>query len=101
MRYKFLLTGYVIPYVRMTTRSKWTERAQNYIASQASSALQMKTVMTLNGWEMFPKDVPLGVMIYFHVIKGLRKSDLDNKVKAILDSMKGIVYHDDNQVDYG
>lgn len=97
--YRFSLRGYVIPYVRMTTRSKWTARARAYNASQQALALQFQLAMTTQGLEKFPLGAPLGVDISFAVIKGAHKSDLDNKVKAILDAARGVVYQNDMWID--
>lgn len=98
--YVFVIDGYVIPYVRMTARSKHLERAQNYIASQDAIGTDIKSLMTQKGWEMFPEGVPLGVRILFTVYKSIHKSDLDNKVKAVLDAMQGVVYQNDMWIDH-
>lgn len=39
----------------------------------------------------------LAVTIYFH-IKGKRNIDLDNLLKALLDSLEGVLFEDDSQI---
>ena len=45
--------------------------------------------------EIIESDVCLNVLFYF---KDKRKRDIDSHLKALLDSMSGIVYLDDSQV---
>jgi Holliday junction resolvase RusA-like endonuclease len=47
----------------------------------------------------FEKDVPLSIVIAF-VKKGklTGKGDIDNYVKAVLDSLNGVAYYDDSQI---
>ncbi len=43
-----------------------------------------------------PTTMPVKVRLLFYVRH--RRADLDNLVKAVLDGMRGVVYHDDRQV---
>ena len=38
------------------------------------------------------------VSIYLDVYRQHRRGDLDNRLKVVLDSLQGIVYHDDKQI---
>lgn len=50
--------------------------------------------------EMYPKGIPLKVTmhVYVHTSQGHR-ADLDNIIKAVCDSCKGIVFEDDRWID--
>jgi len=98
----FMLTGHVKPYVRMTQRGKWTSKqAQQYLTSKAALAYQIQQTVNRIGQRrpLFAKDLALTVWLEFQLMSHLHRSDLDNQVKAILDAMNGLVYHDDRQVD--
>ena len=98
IQYDFHLTGYIVPYVRMTRRGKFVdERAQRYLASQAVLRLQFRE--SLGGRPMLPKGEPVCVTVYLWAEK-LHTCDADNQLKAILDAMRGVVYSDDRWVDW-
>jgi crossover junction endodeoxyribonuclease RusA len=44
-------------------------------------------------------DGRVGIRLTFH-LKGNKRADLDNLVKAVMDGLNGIAYMDDNQVRY-
>jgi len=99
---EFRITGRIIPYVRMTQRSKFTDPdAIAYLASQEAIRWQLKQQMAEHGWEMLPKGVPLFVSVLFAVTSRLHGDDLDNKKKAVLDAMQSLVYKNDCWVDGG
>jgi Holliday junction resolvase RusA-like endonuclease len=100
MTYSFILTGHIVPYVRMTRRGKWVnERAKLYLASQEALAWQMKQTMSENDLPMLPERTPLQVSILITVSKRLHCSDLDNQVKAVLDAAQGVVFKNDLWID--
>lgn len=45
--------------------------------------------------EVIKGDVALGIVFYFD---NKRKNDIDNRLKALLDCMTGILYEDDSQI---
>lgn len=97
----FVLTGHIIPYVRMTQKGKWTPRAQDYLASQDAIKVQLIQQITASGWPMLSGHTPLSVQIEYWVPKvKFHNHDVDNTLKAILDAMSGIVYPDDRWIDY-
>ena len=97
---RFIIDGKITPYVRMTQRSKWTERAQRYLSSQQVIALQLKAQMSRRGWEPVPGQTPVAVDLSVTVPGRLHCSDLDNTVKDVLDAAQyaGIL-PDDRWVD--
>lgn len=97
---RFIIDGHITPYVRMTQRSKWTERAQLYLASQQAIALQLKAQMSRRGWEPVPRQTPVAADIAVTVPGRLHCSDLDNTVKAVLDAAQyAEILPDDRWVD--
>lgn len=95
----FTLTGKIKPYVRMTRRGKWvSDDAQEYLASQAAIAHQLKQQMNARGWEMLPAKTPLAVELSIATDK-VHISDLDNTLKAVLDAANKIVFADDCWID--
>lgn len=92
---EFIITGRIIPYVRMTRRGKFVnERAKEYLASQEAIAWQFKKQCP----EMLPKQTPL-LMIAIIETPKLHVGDLDNIAKSILDSAQGIVFSNDCWID--
>jgi len=90
----FKLTGPFKPYVRMTRRGKFASMpAQEYLASQERLAWQFK--QQCNGSAMPPK-TPLAVRICIQSPWPNHHSDLDNAIKALLDSAQqaGVIPND-------
>lgn len=53
----------------------------------------------MKGKSIFQKDVPVVATIdFYRKRKPTSRSDIDNMIKAILDSCNGIVFEDDSQV---
>ena len=98
--YTFTLKGYIVPYTRVTHRSKHGPRAQRYFTSQERIGYQLKHQMRDNDWEMLPDSMPLWAELLFERKSGLHTSDLDNQEKAILDAAQGIVFKNDLWIDY-
>ena len=89
---------YIVPYVRMTQRSKYTDRAQRYLASQVALAYSLKSSMAINEFDMIPGQTPFSVEIICSHTAGYR-ADIDNIEKAVMDAAKGILYPDDRWCD--
>ena len=97
-RYRFTIEGHVVPYVRMTQRSKFVDkRAQQYLSWQEEARWQIRAQMQRNGWEMIPERTPFRVRCYF--VPYQHRSDLDNLVKSAMDAAQGVVYPDDRWCD--
>ena len=95
----FEIVGKIIPYTRVTDRSKRSERAKIYFASQNAVRLQLQAQMSLQDWTILPGQTPLSVQVRVYQAKGLHKCDLDNIVKALLDAAQGTVFENDFWVD--
>lgn len=92
--YQFVVEGRVVPYVRMTQRSKYVDdQAKRYLAWQNLARLRMREQMNLKRWNMIPKRTPFAVRMYF--VPPDHRHDLDNAVKAAMDAAQGVVYPDD------
>lgn len=92
---QFILTGKIIPYVRMTQRGKWVdERAQEYLSNKDELARQFRRQCP----EMLPEQKPL-LMVAIIETPTPHKGDLDNICKAILDAAQGIVFRNDCWID--
>lgn len=92
---------YIKPYVRMTQRGKYVSRqAQQYLNNKDALMTQLRSEMQWQNAEMYPKGIPLTVImhVYVHTSQGHR-ADLDNIVKSVFDSCKGIVFEDDRWID--
>jgi Holliday junction resolvase RusA-like endonuclease len=70
-----------------------TREYENELALIARNQMQLQEV------EAFEKDIPLSIAIAF-VKKGklTARPDIDNCIKAVLDALKGVCYHDDAQI---
>lgn len=82
----------------MTRRGKWVnEDAKEYLSSQEAIAWQLKKQM--GGNPMLPVSTPLKAKIVVEQPKNLHRADLDNTVKALVDSAQGIVFKNDLWID--
>jgi Holliday junction resolvase RusA-like endonuclease len=94
----FVLVGKFKPAVRMTQRSKYADpQAREYLASKTQLGYQLRQQM--DGAQMFPRGVPLSLIIKISSTRGYNNSDLSNQLKALEDSANQIVYADDCWVD--
>lgn len=95
----FEIRGEIVPYARMTQRSKWVDpRAQKYLASKGAIQLQLKNQMAHRCLDPFPDRTPLAVTLIFYR-PAMHKCDLDNLVKAVLDACQPVLFKDDRWVD--
>ncbi len=93
------LEGPIVPYVRMTQRSKHADpRARRYLASQQALKIQLRQQMTEKDEHEPLTRESLEVFLAFWWVN--HRQDLDNLVKAILDAASGIVWADDRWVDH-
>lgn len=97
--------GDVIPYVRMTRRSKRVNpRAMAYNTNQLEIKARFKEQLIEKGhrtdaFPIFAAGVPLHAHIIIHRSEALHKRDLDNQVKAILDAAEDIIFANDLWID--
>ena len=87
----------VIPYVRMTQRSKWgNPRAREYLDNQASIRDRVILIMAQHGIQPFDRKDELKV--HFKVVRTTKRGDFDNFIKAVADALQKAVYPDDKQI---
>lgn len=89
---EFTVMGRAIPAVRMTQRSKYTKRAQRYLAYKREVGWIAK--QHFNG---LPTENPVAVEVKIYLSGGVQ-GDVDNYFKSIADSLNKIVYEDDRQI---
>lgn len=72
-------------------------RGRRFLTTKGKSTKQYMELefQTQYKGDLLDGDVTLNVLFYF---KDNRKRDIDSHLKALLDSMSGIVYQDDSQV---
>lgn len=88
---EFIITGRIKPAVRMTRKGKWVDpEALEYLASQQAIAWQFREQCP----EMLPARTPLVVTIEIETPKPFT-GDIDNQIKAVIDSAQGIVFKND------
>ena len=96
----FTIRGHIVPYVRMTQRSKWADpRARNYLDSQAAIRRQLTSQLIEQAQEMLPGQTPLMVNIDFDIGKQMHTTDCDNLIKAVIDAAQEVVYPNDCWID--
>lgn len=101
----FKLLGEFKPYVRMTQRSLWNNRAQAYLSSQAALKEQFKEQCGRFGkvpgldLPLISNKTPLAVHIRIQSPGEHHHSDIDNQAKALLDAAQGIVFKNDMWID--
>lgn len=88
---RFTVIGRPVPAVRMTQRSKWSDRAKRYLDYKAAVGWAAKAarVPRVSG------QVEVAIELY---IQGGRIGDCDNYAKSILDGLNGVAWDDDRQV---
>ena len=88
----FTVPGRAIPAVRMTQRSKFTPRAQRYLAYKNKVGWVARQHM-----QGKPTKEPVCVEIKVYLHRGVQ-GDVDNYFKSIADSLNKVVYQDDRQI---
>jgi Holliday junction resolvase RusA-like endonuclease len=97
---RFEIPGIIKPYVRMTRRGKWVDpEAREYLASKAAIAMQLRAQMAFNERNILPPQTALRCYVLVQRVEALHRCDLDNIVKAVLDSAQGIAFHNDCWID--
>lgn len=89
---EFTVPGRAVPAVRMTQRSKFTSRAQRYLAYK-----QQVGWIAKQNYKGKPTDKPVFVSVEVYLHRGVQ-GDIDNYFKSIADSLNKIVYEDDRQI---
>lgn len=90
---EFFVPGPPPSYVRMTSRSKWGERAQRYFTRRDAVALAAKA----EGAELLAGPVGLVIRLYVRdVLK--RRFDADNCAKGVADALQGVCFANDKQI---
>ena len=90
---EFTVPGRAVPAVRMTQRSKYTRRAQRYLAYKKQVGWVAR--QHYKGGRPSKKPIGIGIKVY---LCGGNQGDIDNYFKSIADSLNKIVYEDDRQV---
>ena len=97
----YQLTGPIVPAVRMTQRSKWSEQAQRYLANRSDIQWQIKQRMNECNYEKFPDKTALFIKVDYWPPVGKRQmGDVDNILKSIKDAMAGILFRNDLWFDH-
>lgn len=92
----FSITGKIKPYVR-TRRGAREKYAREYLDWKRALQLLMRNGMSNAGYDMFPEKQTL--VVTMRIAHTNHKCDLDNQIKAILDSCNDTVFPDDRWVD--
>lgn len=83
------------PFVRMTQRGKYIKlEAQEYLVSKEALSLAMANHLQLENLTPIPRGVPFEVVIDY-VSPRAFIFDLDNLIKAVLDSANKVFWYDD------
>lgn len=96
----------LLPYFRMTQRTKYFKNAQRYLANHtalkkklSASLVEQNRPPLLSGY-YFPNEMPFQlVMLIGDPASNYHKCDLDNLVKSVLDGAQGLLYKDDRFCD--
>lgn len=85
----------VLPYPPSANRY-WRNVNGRMVKSEEARRYQTKAgwIAKASGFDCTSGDVAVTLRVY----RPQRRGDLDNSVKVLLDSLKGIIYEDDNQV---
>jgi Holliday junction resolvase RusA-like endonuclease len=86
----------VIPYVRMTQRSKYVDdRAIAYQDWMAHFRIEIHKKLMKQNYPQLLKKQPMYAMIYFYEKKVRHNRDLDNMLKAVMDACQGVLFRND------
>jgi Holliday junction resolvase RusA-like endonuclease len=73
-------------------------RAVTYVSDEAK-AFKMKIYLLSKSQKIKPTINPVSVQMVWHRKTDKSRGDLDNRIKVVLDSLIGIAYVDDKQVE--
>jgi Holliday junction resolvase RusA-like endonuclease len=89
----------IVPYTRMTQRSKFVDRAaQKYLVNRETLRWYMRQAMACCDQEMYDR-TPLCCTLEFSMPK-IHKADLDNLIKAVLDAAQSVIFKNDRWVEH-
>lgn len=93
-RVNAVIPGPVVPYTRVG-RERWTDRARRYLGWRDAFALDLSATVS-RPYPVFGEGVPVEVHVTF--ARHVRRGDLDNLLKGVLDASEGILFANDRQV---
>lgn len=91
-------TKLVIPAIPPSVNHYWGSRGKRrFLTKEArewKEIVRLYCMMQLKGWELIKKPVKIKIIFYCDY-----KGDLDNRLKATLDALNGVVWQDDKLVE--
>ena len=103
--YFFIADFIILPYVRMTQRTKFYPVASRYLKNHTDLRLRMIPELErqhrsplLNGLYM-PDDFPFQLVMLVNFMSDKHNCDLDNLVKSVLDASAGLIFKNDRFCD--
>jgi len=91
----------VIPYVRMTQRSKYVnERAIAYMDWMANFRIAIHQKLLKQNFPQLLVKKPMYARIMFYETRVRHNRDLDNMIKAVMDACQGVLFRNDMWFDH-
>lgn len=104
--YFFIDSFSLLPYYRMTQKTKFYTAAQRYLGNRSVLRLLMSNVLSLNNISpsfdsfYFPSNLSLQSIVYINQVSiSPNKCDLDNLVKSLFDCCQGFLFPNDRFID--
>jgi Holliday junction resolvase RusA-like endonuclease len=92
----YRLEGVIVPAVRMTQASRFTDRAQVYLTNRGIIQMQIRLQMMEKRYEKFHDKTSLYIHVDYWPPKGKRQQgDVDNILKSVKDAMAGLLFKND------